>query len=306
MTYPRPVSYQAWRQSGRFVPVSGRSIFVRSVGAGPPLLFLHGFPTSSYDWATVVGGLAGRFRCITFDFLGFGASDKPAEHRYQYDEQTGIAEAVAASEGVERALVVAHDYGVTVGQELLARQRDGMARLTLDGIVFLNGGLLPAQHRPLLIQRVLGHPRLGPLLSPILVNRTTFARSLRRTLGRPGALSEAEADEHWAAIQQQDGAARTSQLLQYMAERRARAPRWFEALTRAPVPIRFVWGLVDPVSGGHVMEAVRRHIAGADIVALDGVGHYPQLEAPDAVRAAIEAFADRLAGASQARRPEAG
>src|SRR5262245_49374822 len=152
MTYGRRVSYQAWRASGRTVPIAGHSIFVRTAGAGPALVFLHGFPTSSYDWAPVVGGLAAQFRCVTFDFGGFGASSKPARHRYHYDEQTEIAEAVAAAEGVERALIVAHDYGVTVAQELLARQRDGRAKLGVDGVVFLNGGILPAQHRPLLIQ----------------------------------------------------------------------------------------------------------------------------------------------------------
>ena len=61
------------------------------------------------------------------DFLGFGASDKPADHDYSLLEQADLVEALWAQEGVDETALVAHDYAVSVAQELLARARRGRA-----------------------------------------------------------------------------------------------------------------------------------------------------------------------------------
>jgi pimeloyl-ACP methyl ester carboxylesterase len=72
-----------------------------------------------------------------------------------------------------------------------------------------------------------------------------------------------------------------------MAERRTYADRWESALERSDVPLRFVWGMADRRSGAHVADEIRRRLPDAELITLDGVGHYPQLEAPDEVAAAI-------------------
>ena len=58
-------------------------------------------------------------------------------------------------------------------------------------------------------------------------------------------------------------------------------------MEHADLPIRFVWGMADPVSGAHMLEVIKERRPGADIVELADVGHYPQLEAPERVAAAI-------------------
>src|ERR1700722_13315314 len=94
-TQPRP-RVRAWQQSGQVVELLGHRIFVREVqGAGPPLLFLHGYPTSSHDWARVLDHLPGR-RAVCFDFLGYGLSDKPRDHGYSLLFQADLAEAIAS------------------------------------------------------------------------------------------------------------------------------------------------------------------------------------------------------------------
>src|SRR5690348_16948702 len=137
------MGYEQWRAGGlRMKPAgSAHTLFVRQDGPvdGAPITLLHGFPTSSHDWAPVLPFLVGmQFRVTTFDFLGFGASDKPRRHRYSLLEQADLVEAVWASLGIVRTDLVAHDYGVSVAQELLAR--DG-SRIT--SMQWLNGGLLP-------------------------------------------------------------------------------------------------------------------------------------------------------------------
>ena len=70
---------EQWWAGGSFVEIGGHRYFTRVAGEGETLVFLHGFPTSSHDWADVFLDLAHDHRCITFDYLGYGASDKPAD-----------------------------------------------------------------------------------------------------------------------------------------------------------------------------------------------------------------------------------
>jgi pimeloyl-ACP methyl ester carboxylesterase len=77
-----------------------------------------------------------------------------------------------------------------------------------------------------------------------------------------------------------------------MAERRAHRERWVGALVNATIPLRLVDGPEDPVSGAHLAARYRELVPDADVVLLPGIGHYPQVEAPEQVVAAFLAFHD--------------
>ena len=111
-------------------------VFYRRAGRGTALLLLHGYPTSSGDWSRVWDALAERFDVIAADMLGFGESDKPRGHRYRIGEQADLQLALLDHLGIRACHVLAHDYGDTVGQELLARLREGMS-VDLYSIAFL-------------------------------------------------------------------------------------------------------------------------------------------------------------------------
>ncbi len=272
-----------WWAGGRRVEGPGhRRVFVRVAGPedAPLLTLLHGFPTSSLDWAPVFDRLAGERRLVALDFLGFGDSDKPKPHRYSLLEQADAVEAVWKLLGIERTALVAHDYGVSVAQELLARRDDRDLPVTLTSAAFLNGGMLPTLHRPLLVQRLLAHRFLGPVLTRLTSERT-FRSGLRKVIARP--VSDAELHEHWLALTNRGGRDLGHALLAYIDERRRFAARWEGAVARADVPLRFVWGPLDPVSGAHMLAELRLRRPDAAVAELAGVGHYPQLEDPDAV-----------------------
>jgi pimeloyl-ACP methyl ester carboxylesterase len=76
-------------------------------------------------------------------------------------------------------------------------------------------------------------------------------------------------------------------LLQYIPERACHHSRWESALEHSRVPLHFIWGMADPVSGAPVAAQIVRRIPSAHVVALDDVGHYPQLEVPDRVLAEL-------------------
>ncbi len=282
-----PPSVDAWRAAGTYVRWREHTIFARVDGprGAPPLVLIHGFPSASWDWWPLWGALAADFRVVACDLLGLGLSAKP-RGRYSVMAQTDLVEAVAAWAGVTRAAVLAHDYGDTVAQELLARQREG-GPLRLTGVAFLNGGLFPEAHRARPIQQLLASP-LGPLVARLSSHRT-FVRSMRAIAGdRPP--SDAELDVLWQLASHAGGVRAMPGLLGYLEERRRHRARWVGALVDSPVPLRLVDGLADPVSGAHMAARYRAVVPRADVVELPGVGHYPQLEAPAAVLAAVAPF----------------
>jgi pimeloyl-ACP methyl ester carboxylesterase len=282
------LSYDDWLAGGRRVqlPRIGHTVFVRLDGPvdGPVVTLLHGFPTSSYDWAGVVPALtAAGWRVLSLDFLGFGDSDKPANHRYAITEQTDLVEEVWQLEGIDRSAVVAHNYAVCVAQELLSRAGDGPPAVTVDGVVFLNGGVYPDLHRPLRVQRLLRSPA-GPMVARVLSERV-LARSLATICAKP--LGSAVVHDLWRAVSSRNGKANYHRLLHYIDDRKVSGERWVSAMESADVPLGFVWGPQDPVSGEHVLARLRERLPSAGFAVFDDVGHYPQLEAPERVGPAL-------------------
>jgi pimeloyl-ACP methyl ester carboxylesterase len=91
----------------------------------------------------------------------------------------------------------------------------------------------------------------------------------------------------WRQITEHDGAAVLPKLISYLGERRAHRERWVGALTSTSVPLRLIDGLRDPISGTDIVARYRELVRNPDVVELPDAGHYPQLEAPDAVASAI-------------------
>ncbi|MEO6699362.1 MAG: alpha/beta hydrolase [Paraperlucidibaca sp.] len=277
---------RAWEHSGEYRELKGQRHFVQVAGTGPALLLLHGFPSASVDWAPLWPQLTAHFRCYALDFLGFGLSAKPKKHRYSILDQADRAEALLRAEGVERFHILAHDIGDTVAQELLARQLDGSGYGHIDRVCLLNGGLFPETHRALLTQRLLASP-LGPLVAR-LMRREVFVGRLQAACCHQ--LPEAAVSDMWALLQHHDGHLRMPQLIGYMAERQQHRERWVGALQHTSSQLRVVAGADDPISGAHMVARYQELIAQPNTLTLPGLGHYPQVEHPEQVWAAIAPF----------------
>jgi pimeloyl-ACP methyl ester carboxylesterase len=91
----------------------------------------------------------------------------------------------------------------------------------------------------------------------------------------------------WRSVSSNGGTQVQTALLGYIDERKARADRWTQALENYPGPTTFIWGPDDPISGGHVLPRISERVPDARLIVLDGVGHYPQVEARDAVADAL-------------------
>ncbi|SDK65345.1 alpha/beta fold hydrolase [Microbulbifer yueqingensis] len=291
------MSLQEWRNGASIFAHGDFPVFTRVGGnpAGPALLLLHGFPTSSWDWNRVWDALAANFSLYTLDMLGFGDSPKPRNFPYRIEDQATLVESWLLHLGVGEFHILAHDYGDTVAQELLARYRqrqdasgDKGVGLRVASVCLLNGGLFPEAHRPALIQRLLSSP-VGPLVGRI-GNRKRLAANMARIFGPQTQPCEEEIDNFWKLLCNRDGRRILHRLVRYMSERRRHRKRWVGALCETEVPLKLIVGLFDPVSGRHMAARYRELVPQADITGLEGIGHYPQLEAPQAVLDALRGF----------------
>lgn len=282
-----------WLAAGRHFDFRGRRVFLRTEGPtdAPALLLIHGFPTASWDWCKLWPALAQTQRLVAADMLGLGFSAKPRGHRYTVGEQADLFLAALAEDGVRDCAVLAHDLGDTVAQELVARALDGNLPVRLRGVILLNGGLFPETHRPVLLQKLLLSP-LGPLIAR-LSSRKKLGANLTAIAG-DAKPTEAELDAMWALMSRDDGRLALPGLIRYMVERRDNRERWVGALQRCPVPLTVINGSADPISGAHMIARLRELQISADVVELPRVGHYPQIEAPQAVLAAVQHALEKM------------
>jgi pimeloyl-ACP methyl ester carboxylesterase len=266
-----------WRKRSQTFAFRGQSIRYWTTGQGEPLLLIHGFPTASWDWHYLWQPLAQRYRVIACDMLGFGDSAKPLNHNYSLLEQADLQQALLAHLKIEQSVhILAHDYGDSVAQELIARHYDGL--IDVASCVFLNGGLFPETHRPLLMQKLLLSP-LGWMIGRAFT-RDALVKSFNQIFGPQTLPTESEMDDFWSLIETHRGPRIMHKLIGYIPERRVQRDRWVAAMQRGEVPLRVIDGEVDPISGGHMVERYRQLITDADAVLLPGIGHYPQIEAP--------------------------
>lgn len=275
------ITLQTWEQTTQRFQHQAQAVAFHAAGRGRALLLLHGFPTSSFDYAGQWEGLSAHHFVMAFDMLGYGLSDKPADYAYSIADQADIAEELCAQLGVQRCQVLCQDVGNTVCQELLARQLEGGSAITLERVLLLNGGLFPETHRATPLQQALLGPNAQEVLP--LVTRESFRDGLKSLFG-PTTIPDAETLEAmWTLLERAQGVERWPQLIRYIEERKTHRERWVRALVDSPVPLRLIDGALDPVSGRHMAERYRELIPNPAIDILDHVGHFPQLEVPEYV-----------------------
>ncbi|MCH8920528.1 MAG: alpha/beta hydrolase [Chloroflexi bacterium] len=280
-----------WLGEGRRVEVDGRRLFVYERGEGPAILLLHGFPTSCYDWRGVVDVLSADFRCLAFDFPGYGLSDKPLAYSYSLFQQTDAVEGLARALGVTEAHVVSHDVGQTVHAELLAREQEERLAFRITSSTILNGSTLQDKATVTQFQRLLASNETLPQAIAICENVSAiYIEGLKALMKRPEALNEEDATVMEELLLYQDGNRRIPALSAYMRERYIHRERWLGALKRTETPIQLVWADGDPVANVEMGRALSKELPQAHYIELSGLGHFLLIEDPSTVAKHILKF----------------
>ncbi len=273
-----------------FFPFKTHRIAYRQQGSGADALLLHGFPTSSYDWEKIMPALSQHRRMVAPDFLGFGQSDKPHPHHYSIFEQAEMIAALGESLGLKEVDLVCHDYGDTVGLEVMRMLHQGKLPFNVRSVTLLNGSIYFDLVQLRLIQRVLLWPIAGNIVARLL-NRRTFGKQFSALFSPVYPISEAELDAHWELLIQNNGRRVYPSLTRYLDERRQYARTlWEPTLEHLQRPLCVIWGMVDPVAVGAMGKRIQERIPTAEVHLLEKVGHYPQLEVPEVVAEKIIHF----------------
>ena len=281
-----------WKSKGEYFNYQLHQIFTIDEGEGDVILAIHGFPTASWDWWQMWKKLTANHRVLALDMIGFGFSDKPKKYAYSIFDQADLFEKWLKAKQIQKVKIISHDYGDTVAQELLARYNDRVQKeengLIIESICFLNGGLFPETHHALLIQKLLMSP-IGSLIGRFL-NRKKLGENFKRVFGKKTQPSEKELDQFWNLIDFNNGKAVSHLLIRYMQERADNRERWVGGMQKTIVPLRLIDGVYDPISGQHMVDRYKEIIPNSDVIELADIGHFPLVEAPNAVLKAYFEF----------------
>ena len=282
-----------WEQRGSFVEIAGHEVFVVDIPARTeahdvePLVVVHGFPTSSFDFAEVVPTLAEHRRVVLVDLLGFGLSAKP-DIAYTMALQADVVVAALAALRIERFALLTHDMGDTVGGELLARNLEGSwaveitRRVVTNGSIYIGMANLTAGQLMLLdLPDQVADAGPGPEL---------MDASLRATLAPANQHIDLRA--HADLVCHRGGDAVLPRTIRYIEERRANERRFTGAIESHPSPLHVIWGPEDPIAVAAMAERLVEARPDATLTWIEGAGHYPQVEAPDRFAAAVAAALD--------------
>jgi pimeloyl-ACP methyl ester carboxylesterase len=277
------MTFEAWADRAKtFAHNELDQSYTDTGGDGEVIVLLHGYPTWSYDWVDVIPALSETHRIIAADWIGYGLSDKP-KRRVLISEQIDRLHTLLSELGVDQFHLVAHDYGSTCAQEIVSRP-DFARRVT--SLTLLNGGLIFNAYRPTNTQKLLLTP-LGGLLVKFLT-----ADRVRTKLDalRGQKLTDDQFNSLWRGMSHNDGVRKSHITQQYILERRENWPRWETALQNYSGPIQLIWGPLDPISGSHVLSPLCQLLPRAEVIELDGIGHFVPDEAPQAVSQTIKNF----------------
>jgi pimeloyl-ACP methyl ester carboxylesterase len=264
------------------VQVDGRTLAYRELGSGPPVLLLHGWPTSSFLWREVMVPIAERNRVVAVDLPGFGASDKPRDVRYDFDFFTGALDGFLAALEIDDVALAGHDLGGPIGLHWTLARPERVTKLAL-----LNTLVYP-DFDPSVIEFV------TTLSDPESRDRATSYEGLAAFL-RLGLADEAHlTDEVLAGVTEPFATSESRRAL--AAAGIQLQPEGFVELAKGlpslRVPVRIVYGQQDRVlpDVADTMARIARDVPQAEVTALPDCGHFLQEEAPEEVGELLARF----------------
>jgi haloalkane dehalogenase len=247
---------------------------------GPPALLLHGYPESSYMWRHLLPALGqAGVRALAPDFAGFGDSepDPPGT----WERHMDAVERFVTELGLERVLLVVHDWGGLIGLRWACEHAGSVGGLVISCTGFFPEGKWHG------LADAMRTPGTGEELMDGMT-REGFAAVLRQACP---AMEDDALDEYWKCFADEDR--RRGQLELYRSGDFEKLAPYQGQLAELGVPALVLWGEGDdfaPVAGAHRFH---KELPGSELVVLDA-GHFVFEEAPQESTRAVVGFAERL------------
>ncbi|SIT35296.1 conserved hypothetical protein [Paraburkholderia piptadeniae] len=281
----------AWQSSGNFIQIDEHRVFIHRCGVGESILFIHGFPTSCFDWRNTVACLANSFDCIAFDQIGYGLSDKPEAWGYSLFQQADVVEALLKKLGVTAVHLVSHDVGTSVHAELLARKKEGRLSFDVRSSTFLNGSILKGMATLTSTQKTLENPATLDEGKRIAAGFASgYVEHLKRYMGNAEAVSAEDAQVMTELLVHKNGNLRIPNIYSYVRERYLHTDRWVGAIQAEGARVQFLWGDADPIANIAMGRALHALVPTAQYSELPEIGHFVPIEVPETVAAHVRRF----------------
>lgn len=285
--------------------VDGVSLFYREAGPkdAPAIVLLHGFPSSSRMFDTLIPLLAGRYHLIAPDYPGFGQSEAPApaQYRYSFDHLAETTDRLLEHLGIDRYVLYLQDYGAPVGFRIMLAHPERVRALIVqnanayhEGLGAKWAGIAEYWADPD------GHPeQLDAFLS--------FESTRLRHVGGSPAPERYNPDEwtdEFAFLSRPEQREIQASLLYDYRTNVAAYPEWQTWLRRTQPHTLVVWGRYDASFIVPGAQAYRRDLPNAEIHLLDA-GHFALDEKVDEIAQRMIVFLEQLGARapSSASRP---
>lgn len=258
----------------------------RDEGHGPAVVFVHGTPSSSAEFAALIDRLGPGFRCIAIDHLGFGQSDKPEAADYSIAAHRRRMVALLAQLNVHDFHLVVHDFGGAIAVPLVIENPRRVSSLTL-----MNTWLWPLSETEPAMRKQL--PLLRSRLMAWLYRRFNFsARVLvKAAWGTHRPLTGDQHRRYMAAFRSPEERSGTVAFLHALVDSAESSwQRWRDLGVLATIPVLVLWGMGDKMITAKTLQRWQALVPTATIITLPRVGHFVADEAPELVADALQRF----------------
>lgn len=266
-----------WRLDEEFTTPGG-VVRWTALGAGDPVVLVHGTPYSSFLWRDIAPALALDRRVYVFDHLGFGQSEQREGQDLSLAAHAANFRRLLDHWGLSRPSVVAHDIGGAVALRTLLLERAEFADLTLFDAVG-GGGWERGLFKLILEQREV-FDRLPDYAHEALV--VSHLRHATHTGFRPGVLE--------AYLGPWRGAGgKAAFYRQYSQIRQADTAEYEQLLGQVSLPVRLIWGREDRILPPKYARWLHERIPHSELHWIEGAGHLLQEDAPAQLTAHLTA-----------------
>ena len=264
------------------VQVNGMTVAYRELGSGPPVVLLHGWPTSSFLWRNVMEPIARANRVVAPDLPGFGASDKPLDVDYDFDFFEAALDGLLDALDIAQTGLAVHDLGGPVGVHWALNRPGRVTRLALlNTLVY-----------PQFSEAVMAF--IKACTEPELREQLTSAAGLEAAM-RLGLADESKlTPEVIEGVREPfgDDDSRRALAAAGIGLRIEGFAEMERGLSSLDVPVRIIYGEGDRIlpDVAETMARVKRDLPQAEVTALPGCGHFLQEEAPDRIGEELARF----------------
>ncbi|MFB6811158.1 alpha/beta fold hydrolase [Streptomyces sp. NPDC056387] len=258
----------------RTAEVHGVRVAYRESGPadGPVLLLLHGFPTSSHQFARLMDALGDTpYRLIAPDYPGFGRTEAPDGFTYTFDRLADVVEGFTDALGLDRFALYVFDFGAPVGLRLAARRPGRVTGLIVQNGNAYEEGLSEAARAFAALRREVpgDEERVRGLFTPDGIRFQYETGVAEPALVSPDGWT---LDVHYLGLPGRADA--QADLAFDYASNFAQYPAWQAWLRTARVPVLVVWGAGDPFFTPAGAKAYLRDAPDAEVHVFEGAGHF--------------------------------